>query len=161
MPFPRCYKTKEDKKAANRLKSKRYYDRNRKAILQSQQQKRVAAEEANTVVLVSSTSSVMVHVADSSENCSHSHLEKWKDHAVQAVAYLDKVVGISNMKYLNGLCKKFASELTANRHPHKVLDKAITKLGKIELMLKRCNAVVLQEAGIGPEYTVIHTELTR
>ncbi|KAF8222825.1 hypothetical protein L208DRAFT_1521205 [Tricholoma matsutake] len=109
MPFPRRYKTKEDKKAANRLKNKRYYDRNRKAILQSWQQKRVAAEEANTV-----TSSVMVHVADSSENCSHSHLEKWKDHAVQAVAYLDKVVGISNMKYLDGLCKKFASELTAN-----------------------------------------------
>jgi len=27
MPFPRRYKTKEDKKAANRLKSKRYYVR--------------------------------------------------------------------------------------------------------------------------------------
>jgi hypothetical protein len=92
---------------------------------------------------------------------SHSCLEKWKGHAVQAVAHLDKVVGISNMKYLNGLCKQFASQLTANRHPHKVLDKVITKLGKIELTLKCCNAIVLQEAGIGPEYTVIHTELTQ
>ncbi|KAF8222306.1 hypothetical protein L208DRAFT_1381891 [Tricholoma matsutake] len=111
--------TKEDKKAANRLKSKRYYDRNRKVILQSQQQKRVAAEEANTV---------------------HSRLEKWKDHAVQAVAYLDKVVGISNQTG--------------------TLTKSWIKLGKIELMLKHCNAVVLQEAGIGPEYTVIYSKLT-
>ena len=92
---------------------------------------------------------------------SHSRLEKWKDHAVQAVAYLDKIVGISNVKYLDGLCEQFASQLRANQHPHKVLDKAITKLGKIELTLKCCDAVVLQEAGIGPEYTVIHTELTR
>jgi hypothetical protein len=92
---------------------------------------------------------------------SHSRLEKWEGHAVWAVAHLDKVVGISNVKYLDSLCEQFASQLTANWHPHKVLDKAITKLGKIELMLKHCDAIVLQEASIGPEYTVIHTELTQ
>ena len=45
--------------------------------------------------------------------------------------------------------------------PSQVLDKAITKLGKIELTLKCYDTVVLQEAGIGPEYTVIYTELTQ
>ena len=65
------------------------------------------------------------------------------------------------MKYLDGLCEQFALQLTANQHPHEVLEAAITKVGTIEDILKRCDAVVLQEAGVGPEFTVVHTELTR
>ena len=65
------------------------------------------------------------------------------------------------MTYLDSLCERFTSQLAAKQQPHEVLEEALAKLDDIEHALQRSDAVVLQEAGIGPEFSTVHSELTR
>lgn len=93
----------------------------------------------------------------SSQSC----LEKWKEYAIHIVEHLDRIVGVSDMAYLDGLYGQFTSWLAAKQEPHEVLEQALAKLDKIEHALQHSDAVVLQEAGVGPEFSTIHSELIR
>ena len=92
---------------------------------------------------------------------SQSHLKKWKEYAVHIVEHLDRIVGVSKMTYLDGFYGQFTSWLAAKQEPHEVLGQALAKLDKIEHALQHSDAAVLQEAGIGPEFSVIYSELIK
>ncbi|KAF4597824.1 hypothetical protein EYR38_006215 [Pleurotus pulmonarius] len=137
---PRLYKTPEEKAAANREKSKRCYDK-RKRAAQSSQRLRYHADIPNNKPLKGATHDTIIPRADPADVPSCSLLIARLEQQFKSLA------GNSVYHYIDSLYQEYT-----RKYWPEVFSNALLEVQSLHKRMERCQHIILQLKGVGEEY---------
>ncbi|KAM6491180.1 hypothetical protein JOM56_013419 [Amanita muscaria] len=147
MGRPRVYTTPEELKAANRAKSKRYYERNKTAIQERRREKYKAraVEPSNSFISPSSSKT-----CPQERTVSHArrHLDCWHSSAARVKKKYDKLTSGSPKNVVNSIVQDIIS---ANQKAGP-LHHAINVISSLLTQIQRTENQILQQHGLCDSY---------